>query len=241
MKIDNPICLPRSRATWTLSFCPVLSRKCTLQPSVSTSIHLWRPGEGGTLANTPAWPTRVRFRWTHLVSHSFGFKPSEKAVHRTHSLQENNHPCEQEIHKLKALSRCFYYATWKITVPVQGADAGAGGAKFTSRALEAVVVADTGATETVPSARTNLFVLRKTRLRAERALARLTAKFWVTLARPADAPAVPWESETWLRSFVSKWNVMWNMFFKSGFCVLPPHCCPRYWSQLKSLHSQNSP
>lgn len=89
---------------------------------------------------------------------------------------------------------------------MQGADAGAGRAKFTSRALEAVVVADTGAAVTVPSARTNLFVLRKTRLRAERALARSATKFWLTLARPADAPAVPWESKTRLKSFIH--NVM---------------------------------
>lgn len=85
---------------------------------------------------------------------------------------------------------------------MQGADAGAGGAKFTSRASEAVVVADTGATVTVPSARTNLFVLRKTRLWAERALARSAAKCCVTPARPADAPALPWESKTLLKSFI---------------------------------------
>ena len=88
-KKENLVCLPRSRATWTWtgsSLCPVLSRKCTLQPSVSTSMHLWSSGEGGTVANTPAWPTRVRFRCPHLISHSFGFRLSEKALHKTHSL-----------------------------------------------------------------------------------------------------------------------------------------------------------
>lgn len=81
--------IPRSRATWEwtkFSFCPVLSRKCTLQPSMSTSIHLWRPGPGDTAASTPAWPTRVRLRWAHWVSHTSGFRPSEKALHRMHSL-----------------------------------------------------------------------------------------------------------------------------------------------------------